>query len=205
MTQRECPLSITQSLDFSDRVFMFILLLSLTLDNKKRAVFTALFERYKKIMFRDALAILKNKTDAEDAVQNACLSLISHMKDEVLSDIGSDNAKKYVRETVKNASIKILHKRVPSERLNDNISYGDFETDTVEKLHSKELYDAVIRTINEMDEKYRDALYRYFVLGQTVKEIAKQTHTKPDTVEKRIFRGKKIILEKVDPKDYGYE
>lgn len=184
---------------------MFILLLSLTLDKEKRALFAALFERYKKIMFRDALAVLRNKADAEDAVQNACVSLMSHIDDPVFSDIGSENAKKYVRETVKNASVQILGRRGFSGPFNDGAAYSDFESDIVEKLQNKELYDAVIRTINGMDEKYRDALYRYYVLGQTVKEIAKQTHTKPDTVEKRIFRGKNIILEKVDPKDYGYD
>lgn len=183
---------------------MFIFLLSLTLDKEKRAVFSDLYERYKNLMFRDALSILKNKKDAEDAVQNACLSLIPHIDDGVFDDIESQNAKKYIRETVKNEAVKILDKRSPSDPFEDGESYNDFEDSTIEKVLNKELYDAVIKTINSMDEKYKEALYRYYVLEQSVKEIAKYMHTNPAAIEKRIFRGKKIIIEKVNPNDYGY-
>ena len=184
---------------------MFIFLLSLYLDKEKRAVFTDLYERYKKLMFRDALAILKNKKDAEDAVQTACLFLLPHINDEVFNEIKSENAEKYIRETVKNAAVKILDKHVSSDQFDDKEAYYDFEDNVIDRVIQKDLYDAVINTINSMDEIYRDVLYRHYVLGQTIKEIAKITHAKPATIEKRISRGKKIIIEKVNPDEYGYK
>ena len=184
---------------------MFIFLLSLTLDKEKRAVFTDLYLRYEKLMFRDAFVILKNKKDAEDAVQTACLLLIPHTCDEVFDNIESQNAEKYIRETVKNAAIKILDKRAPSDQFKDNEAYTDFEDNVIDKVLNQDLYEAVINIIKNMDKIYRDALYRHYVLGQSISEIAKNTHTKPETIEKRISRGKKIIVEKVDPNDYGYK
>ena len=167
--------------------------------------FYNIFSRYKAQMYNDAVSVLKNKKDAEDAVQNACILLLPHLNDKVFDDIESEGAFKYIRETVKNAALSILGKRTGSEQYSESEAYGDFEDSIVDNMTVKELYAAVIKTINAMDEIYRDALFRHYVLGQTVKEIARITHTKPDTVEKRIYRGKKIILEKVNPKDYGYE
>ena len=183
---------------------MFLLFLSVIENSGRNKKFVFLYKKHKRLMFRDALAILKNKKDAEDAVQSACLSLLPHVDDDVFDDVTSDGAKKYVRETVKNAAIFILdNRKLPAVRKSE--PYEDFEDAIIDKIAEKDLYGAVIKAIDGMDKKYRDVLYRRLFLGQSVKEIAKETNTKPDTVKKRIERGIKIIREKVNPNDYGYK
>ena len=183
---------------------MFLLFLSVIENSGKNKKFLPLFIKYRRIMFSDAFAILKNKKDAEDAVQTACLSLIPHIDDDVFDDVESDGARKYVRKTVKNAAIYILDKR-KTPVITKNEPYEDFEDEIINRIAEKDLFNAVIRVIKGMDKKYRDVLYRRLFLGQSVKEIAKETNTKPDTVKKRIERGIKIIREKVNPNDYGYK
>ncbi len=176
---------------------MFILIF--TADTGGAEKITSLLNAYMNTMFNLAFAVLKNRQDAEDAVQDAVIGLLKHINDPVFDDPASKYAKAYIRETVKNAALKILGSRRLPEAPDPPLQDGDDLSDVIAK---KELRDRLIEAINSLDEKYRDPLYMHYVLGCTVKEVAKLTKSKPDTVEKRITRAKKLIREKVDLKDY---
>ena len=175
-----------------------MLILFLTYDTAEAKKISNLLDLYLNMILDVAFAVLKDKQDAEDAAQDVLLSLLNHINDPVFDDIASQRAKAYVRESVKNAALKILDSRKRPELPEPLSADGDLS----DVISRKELHDKLIDAINALDKKYRDPLYMHYVLGYTIKEIAKITKAKPDTVEKRITRAKKLIREKVDPKDY---
>ena len=178
---------------------MFMILFAADTEEAKKCA--SLLDLYLDTVLEEAFAILKDKNDAEDAAQNVFTSLFSHINDPVFDDLSSSRAKAYIREATKNAALKILDAKkrryTPSEPVNP-----PEEDDLSDILCRKELYQKVIEAIDSLDKIYREPLYMRYVLDYSVKEIAEMTKTKPATVEKRITRAKKLIREKVDPKDY---
>ena len=86
----------------------------MALPSKQHAFIEDCYELYEQKMFRVALAILHDEKLAEDAVQDAFLQLIRHKV--FFRKVDSDDCKRYILATIKNASINIYNKRKSENR-----------------------------------------------------------------------------------------
>lgn len=167
--------------------------------------FERIFLTYREQMLRIASKILKgNHHDAEDAVHDAFVSLVTHIGD--LPDHDAEYTQRYVFKMAKNAALMIYRKRYGEKEvvcLEDLFEYPD-DIDIPKECANEELFLIFTRTLREMPDSYRDVLSMYWLDGHKPAKIAKLLHRPTQTVYKQIQRGNRMLQEqlKKEIKDY---
>lgn len=140
-------------------------------------------EIYGTSIVRIAFTFVKNLSDAEDIAQDVFLSYVQ--KSPVLNDEGHEKAW-LIRVAINKCKdyLKSAWKKhvIP---LPDDLSY----------LPSEDLM--LLKTVLELDEKYRLPIYLYYFDDFSIKEIAKMLNTNPSTIGTRLERGRRIMKNKL--------
>ena len=136
------------------------------------------FKKHSDMVYRLAVARVKNKYDADDILQEVFLRFIKH-KDKVEND---EHLKALLIRITINCSKSLLtsnwFKR--TEPLSENLSVSDEASDTL---------DAVMR----LSQKYRTVIHMHYYMGYSVDEIAKILKSKPSTVKSQLHRARKQL------------
>lgn len=139
--------------------------------------FTELILKYQISMYRLAMGILKNETDAEDVVSNAILSAYEH-----ISSLKNRNKfKAWVMTIVANEAKTWLRKQ---KRVDLYGEMSRFEGVTGEE--NKDIWKLVLT----LDEEFSKVVILYYYEGFTTKEIAKILHISDGTVKSRLSRAR---------------
>ena len=141
----------------------------------------ALYEAYADMIYRLALVRTRNRTDAEDVLQDVffrCLRRQPEFKDE-------EHQKAWLITAAIRSSNSLLTRAdrrhgVGAEAL-DYLSTEDDTDDTV--------YTAVMG----LPEKYRTAVHLFYYEGYSVEEIGRMTDTKPSTVKSHLHRAREAL------------
>jgi len=136
---------------------------------------TGLVKTHSKSMFRAAYAIVKNRDDAEDAVQEAFIKLMK--KQPAFND--DEHAKAWLMRVTINLSKDMLK---ASSRKNEPV------TDDFSYRESKP--DSVLFHVMKLEENYRTVIHLYYYEGYSIKEIASILKLPLATVGTRLRRGK---------------
>lgn len=141
------------------------------------------FKKHSDMVYRLAVARVKNKYDADDILQEVFLRFIK-VKDKVEND---EHLKALLIRITINCSKSLLtsswFKR--TEPLSESLSVSDGYSDTL---------DAVLR----LPQKYRTVIHMHYYMGYSVDEIASILKSKPSTVKSQLHRARqklKIDLE----------
>jgi len=147
-------------------------------------------EKYQNDMYVMAYAILRNETDAEDAVSNAILK--------AYENIGKLRSLRKMRAWLlvitKNEALLIKRKRL--------FLPGDETVQSYAKpveAHYDELWDV----LGQMKEEYRLVVVLFYYQGLPIKTIAEVLELPEGTVKSRLSRGKEELrkaLERGDKK-----
>ena len=141
------------------------------------------FEKYSDMVYRLAVARVKNKYDADDILQEVFLRFIKY-KDRVENE---EHLKALLIRITINCSKSLLtsgwFKR--TEPLSESFSVRDEYSDTL---------DAVLR----LPQKYRTVIHLHYYMGYSVEEIAKILKSKPSTVKSQLHRARQKL--KIDLK-----
>lgn len=141
------------------------------------------FEKYSDMVYRLAVARVKNKYDADDILQEVFLRFIKY-KDKVENE---EHLKALLIRITINCSKSLLtsgwFKR--TESLSESLSVWDEYSDTL---------DAVLR----LPKKYRTVIHLHYYMGYSVEEIAKILKSKPSTVKSQLHRARQKL--KIDLK-----
>ena len=154
--------------------------------DEDRRQFTVLYEQYHIRMEQIALHILKEQSDAEDAVQNAFMQIIRHF--EKIHEIPCKKVPFWIISIVKNEAIMILRKK---QRV---VQLEDWEELPAEAEGIAD-YAELVRLFTQLPETYRAALEMKLLLGYSGKEIARHLHIPEATVNTRVFRGRALLRE----------
>ena len=168
-------------------------------ENDKQRL-TLMYEKYSRRMYTAAKRILNSGEDAEDAVQNAFVSVAKRMGSINIYD--EDALCGYLIAVVKNEAIDVLRKRkntVPEDELTDTPD----SFDTVFETEKREVFEYAVKIMTQMDDIYRAPLYLNVVMGYSPKETADVLKRAPATVRVQISRAKQMLAEKL--KEAGYE
>ena len=144
------------------------------------------FKKHSDMVYRLAVARVKNKYDADDVLQEVFLRFIK-AKDKVENE---EHLKALLIRITINCSKSMLtsswFKR--TEPLSESLGVSDEYSDTL---------DAVMR----LPQKYRTVIHLHYYMGYSVDEIASILKAKPSTVKSQLHRARqklKLDLEGVE-------
>ena len=154
--------------------------------------------KYKAMMMKLSLQITGSREDAEEAVQDALLSV--HRNQRKIADINSADARNYIYTVTKNAALKIRRQQAKHD---SDVTFSDVEgfiniegqpdIDAFKDEYgfSEEVADALKQLSNED----RDLICYYYGAGYNYKEISVLMGINPQTLRKRMERIKTKLSE----------
>lgn len=134
-------------------------------------------KKYSPLMLRTAYAILKNKDDAEDAVQEAFMKLIYKKPD--------FNDETHEKAWLLRVAINISKNMLKS-------SYRRSEL-YIEPECENNNSDEILPYVLKLNERYRTVIHLYYYEDYSIKEIASILKLPSATVGTRLSRGKKLL------------
>jgi len=165
-----------------------------------KCAFKILFNTYKLKVFRTSYLILKDKQNAEDALQETFLQV--HLQIHKLTNTKAFDVWLY-RITV-NTCYSLIRKLKRfdvismDEEIEHIIPSGEVNfyipDDIVLK---KEMQDLIIECIYSLPVKGRTALTLFYFNNLTIKEIAKIEACSENTIKSRLLYGKKIMKDRL--------
>ena len=170
---------------------MLSMYLSIVETEEQRSMVERLYIDQKQTMYHTAFAILKNKQDAEDAVHETFLRIITNI--DKLSDIGSEKIKSFVIIVVKNIAIDIYRKRQKNVIV-DVPEDGDDDISEVERkvLESSE-YDILNKVVGMLPETQRNVLILKYYHDMTTADISAMLGVTASAVRTRICRAERKL------------
>ena len=153
-----------------------------------------LYQLYKRTWFSICLRYLKDKADAEDALQNALIKIYTHIDQ---FDLKKGNFKAWSSRIVVNENLMMLRKRVKSfEQIetSEDQDFVDQSESPLEKLSAQEL--SVL--IASLPAGYKAVFNLYVIDGYNHKEIAKQLNITEGTSKSQLFKARKMLQQKLE-------
>lgn len=159
--------------------------------------FTEAVQEYSDTVFRVCYSACKNRSDAEDMVQNVFLKLYRH--GETFND-GEHMKSWLIRVAVNECKSHLTspwHKRVTC-----SIDDERFEQENVsfEMTEQSELFFAV----RALPPKYRIVVHLYYYEDYSVGEIAEMLGLKETTVQTRLMRAREKLKISLSEADYEF-
>lgn len=174
---------------------MLLFYLSLIQSEEERINITRIYETYLNWMLKIAFHFLQDETDAEDAVNDVFLSLISGN-----SSIPTDSeneTKAYLFICIRNAAFKIKKSKSKHKTVNyDELYNVSVKYNLEDDFFNKDRYNEVLSFINTMSPIYKDVLTLKLTFNKPLKEISKILNIPLKTAESRLLRGKSLLNER---------
>ncbi len=149
--------------------------------------------KYTDMLYAHALVILKNKSDAEDAAENAIYKLLIRK----LPFRNDEHVKAWLIRVVMNESFMLLRKR---KRLSDEeLTEENAGCTEFEYPEQSEIFDAV----GSLDVKYRSVLLLYYFDDMSVSETAKTLGISESAVTTRLQRARKLLKDELERRNYN--
>ena len=134
-------------------------------------------------MYRLSYSILRNETDAQDAVQEAIYKYYKNL--ESLKD--KRKFKSWIYKIITNTSFEMLkNKKDYLDIEQENVQEDKIDIDT-----NLTLWNAV----QGLEQPYRTTITLFYYEDMSIKEISKITGTKIDAIKKQLSRGREKIKE----------
>ena len=165
----------------------------MALPSKQHAFIETCYELYEQKMFRVALAILRDETLAEDAVQDAFLQLIRHKV--YFKKADSDDCKRYILAVIKNTSINLYNKRKNENKI---VSFAEnLETVCADEAvitdDNNDEGTSCTPLMNSLPEKYYAVVECLVIRDYSVRQTAEKLGISEADVRKRYERAKKLM------------
>ena len=157
-------------------------------DDKEK--FEEIYTRYRRLMYFIAFKVVQNEPDAEDAVQQAFVSIIENL--EKSAPLIPPQTKSYVAIIAEHKAIDILRAKKRVVEWDDNIMGLE-----VEPPGDSGLADAIAT----LPGRYRELLLLRYDNGYDTMEIAKMFDMKRGTVQKMIWRAKEMLSKRWPRRD----
>ncbi len=152
------------------------------MDSKEQ--FSHLVLKYNESLFFTAKSILRNDTDAEDAVCNAIMKAYENFGQ--LKEI--KYFKTWITRIVINEAYMLCRKNKNTESIEEmqhEPSYSDYHDETWE-------------IVNSLEDEYRTVLILFYYNDISIKDIAKHLNIAVGTVKSRLNRGRQRLKELIN-------
>ena len=177
-------------------LFFPIAILAIT-DETDREFMKALYIKYHKNMFRMARALTDSNHDAEDAVSDACVSLINKIS--FLRRLDCNVLEGYIISTVKNAAYMLHRKRNARREADNGEEILQFITDDNSAPDGRILQECriveLMSAIDQLSESDQAIIRMKYFEKLSDREIAKLLEIKEVSARSRLTRARKRIYE----------
>ena len=159
------------------------------IDNEEdKCKFERLYLRYRGLLFAVAMKILRNPQDAEDAVQQAFLSIIENLNK--ISGTDCPETRSYAVTITERKAIDILRAR-------SKIADQEFD-ETAQGLEIPPPGDSGLAdAMAKLPARYRTVLLLRYDNGYDTGELAEILHIKRESVNRLLWRAKEALKEAV--------
>ena len=156
-----------------------------------KRLFRTLVDQHQHRIYSQAMFILSNKSDAEDATQEAYERLWSTMH---RREFDSESAKAWLLHVVRNICIDKLRRRKPIA----DTEMDEFENEgvigkPVGQLISKQLSGWLNEAIEHLKEPYRSLIILADLQQRSIKEVARSLDLNENQARVYIHRGRKQL------------
>ncbi len=171
----------------------------------EKNVFRYFIQEYQQMALAIAISMIKNETDAQDAVQNAFISAFKGLR----SFKKESKFSSWLYKIVVNESLKqIKRSKSKSEYIDFNsyTSVGEAVfNDAVVNIELSEKREAIQRVIKQLKPKEALVLTLHYLHEKSLKEIVEITGFKSSNVKVLLFRARKSFMGKYLEQNQIYE
>ncbi|MBQ9383901.1 MAG: sigma-70 family RNA polymerase sigma factor [Ruminiclostridium sp.] len=171
---------------------MLSLYLSMVETEEQRSLVEQLYCEYEQVMYRTAFNVLHNTQDAEDAVHEAFMRIITGL--EKVNGIEPAKRGSYVIIVTKNIAIDLYRrnrKQVDTDALSGDIpdTKHDVEREVFGKYGCEELNSALSR----LSDTQREVLIMRYFHNDSTEDIADALGISPEAVRVRLHRARNAL------------
>jgi RNA polymerase sigma-70 factor (family 1) len=156
------------------------------------AAFTAIYQRYWKSLFREAMNVLRSQKEAEDCVQELFISLWKRRQTLAITSLSA-----YLQTAVRYQCIdRIEREMIRGGYLEDFTNYvatNQSIHSVEEELYARELAANIDEVMDKMPVKMREVFRLSRQEHLTHREIAERLHISEETVKKQVYLALKIL------------
>jgi len=157
--------------------------------------FRTLVDQHQQLVYSQAMFILRDKADAEDATQEAyerLWAVLNKSRSENEFDIAS--AKPWLLHVVRNICIDKLRRRKPETDAElDDFESASSHTKPVTQLMNKQLSGWLSKAIDRLKEPYRSLIILADLQQRSIKEVARSLDLNENQAKVYIHRGRKQL------------
>ena len=168
---------------------MMSLYLSALDTEDSRSLFEQWYIQYRQTMYAVAYGILHNREDSEDAVHQAFMNLAEHF--EKARSIPETEIKAYIIIITRNTAINFYRKN-KAEAEHVTVLEDDSKAVDIDFFAHID-YDALVKAISGLPEKYKDILFLRYLQEFSPKEVSDMLGISVASVRKRTERAKKLL------------
>ena len=151
-----------------------------------------LYEEYRKLLYKVAYNILKDKYAAEDAVQQTFIRIIDNLHK--VDEKDCRKTKNFLVIICRNIALNLYNKRsfLDSDEFKNDLHVSDSGVDSI--VVNKESLNHLLELICTLKPIYQEVLLLRFMHDYSIAEISSLLNIDSKTVQKRIERGRKNLL-----------
>lgn len=157
--------------------------------------FIEIYNTYNTFMFKVAMSVLHNEALAHETVQDCLLKIAATITD--FPTLRSKKARAFVVIMVRNKSLdnlKLEHND-KKEPIDTEETVSD---DIISEIMSDIGYKQLVTEILKLDIIYRDILALRLIYEYSIDEICSLLDISENTAKSRIYRGRKILKERLE-------
>jgi len=168
-------------------------LLFLMIENDgDRAFMEQVYEQYHRLMYAQALRVLRQSEAAEDAVSDSLMALMKKIS--LLRTFDCNKLRSYLVITVKHTAITQLNRK-KRERLSSDVTLEDL-ADTARtdaRLMEQAGVERIKEAISKLPGREREIMLMRYFREMTDEEIAGETGLRPVSVRVHLSRARKTL------------
>ncbi|MFT7528078.1 MAG: RNA polymerase sigma-70 factor (ECF subfamily) [Arenicella sp.] len=166
-------------------------------------LFRTLVNQNQRLVYSQAMYVLANKSDAEDATQEAYERLWKHMKKpQQQNQLNTESGKAWLLHVVRNLCIDKLRQRKPMAIQDlDELQNDSSDSKPVAILVKKQSSAWLSSAIERLKEPYRSLIILADLQQRSIKEVAKSLDLNENQAKVYIHRGRKqlrVLLQGVE-------
>jgi len=169
-----------------------------------RGNYEQLIHAYQDLLYRFALRVTHNHSDAEDVLQEVLVRAYYALEKYPSERIRTLKLKAWLYTITSRQCYKVVDPNpapLVSLPVSGESSFADLPADPQEQpestLERAEFLEELIALMETLPPRYREPVFLFYFEGLSYREIATQLGLSPENVKARIFRGKTVLRTKL--------